>query len=152
MKSILNNKQDNIDPKTGLFFPFRKEGAVICRAYLNVRAEYGTTLKEKAYHKLLKEWFDQNDIPYTYEPSLKIHSKTTNKVIDIYRPDFIVFDKIPLEIKATRMTIKKDKDQLYNYLRNSPHEIGYLFNFGTPEKYIKRIIYTNDRKPHLQKT
>ena len=151
MRSILSDRKSNIDPKTGKFFPFKKEGEIICRAYLDIRAEYGTTLKEKPYHKLLKEWFSQNNIDYLYEPSLEIRSKSSNKVIDLYRPDFVVFNKIPLEVKATRMTIKRDKDQLYNYLRNSLYEVGYLLNFGTPRKYIKRIIYTNNRKPYLRK-
>jgi len=48
------------------------------------------------------------------------------------------------------MTIKRDRDQLYNYLRNSSYEVGYLLNFGTSKRYIKRIIYTNDRKPYLR--
>jgi len=83
---------------------------------------------------------------------LQITSQATNKIIDYYKPDFLAFGKIPIEVKATRMTIKQDIDQLYNYLRNSEYEVGYLFNFGTPQRYIRRIIYTNDRKPHLNKT
>jgi len=148
--SILEKKKLYIDSMTGKFFPYKKEGKIICRAYLDIRAQYGTSLKEKAYHKLMKEWFEAHKIPYIYEPSLQIRSQTTNKVIDYYKPDFLVFEKIPIETKATRMTIKQDIDQLYNYLRNSKYEVGYLFNFGTSKRYIRRIIYTNDRKPHLK--
>ena len=84
MESILNNKENNIDPKTGKFFPFKKEGDIICRAYLEIRAEYGTALKEQAYHKLLKEWFSQNNIDYLYEPSLEIRSKfSKSSVIEL---------------------------------------------------------------------
>ncbi len=98
----------------------------------------------------MKEWFDEHKVSYVYEPSLQVRSQMTNKIIDHYRPDFLVFGKIPIEIKATRTTIRQDVDQLYNYLRNSEFEIGYLFNFGTSKRYIKRIIYTNDRKPRLK--
>jgi len=152
MDSVLDKKDFYTDPQSGKFFPFKKEGEIICKAYLDIRAQYSTTLKEKAYHKLMKEWFNEHKIPYIYEPSLQVRSQLTNKIIDYYRPDFLAFEKIPIEIKATRMTIKQDIDQLYNYLRNSEFEVGYLFNFGTPKRYIRRIIYTNDRKPHLKKT
>lgn len=150
MSSVLGKGKLYIDPVTGKFFPFKREGEMICKTYLNIRAQYGTTLKEKAYHRLMKEWFEKYNTPYIYEPSLQVRSQLTGKIIDYYRPDFLVFEKIPIEVKATRMTIKQDRDQLYSYLRNSEFEVGYLFNFGTSKRYIKRVIYTNDRKPHLR--
>lgn len=70
MRSVLNNKQSYIDPKTGLFFPYQKEGEIICQCYLDIRTKYGVTLKEKAFHKLMVEWFDVHGAPYVYEPSL----------------------------------------------------------------------------------
>ena len=38
-------------------------------------------------------------------------------------------------------------DKLFDYLRNSKYELGFFINFGGSRLYIKRIIYTNDRKP-----
>ena len=43
-----------------------------------------------------------------------------------------------------------DEKQLYFYMRNSNYEVGFLVNFSTPVLLIKRIIYTNDRKPFLK--
>jgi len=41
-------------------------------------------------------------------------------------------------------------DQLYSYLRNSEYELGFLINFGSGGVDIRRVIYTNDRKKHVQ--
>lgn len=67
-----------------------------------------------------------------------------------YRPDMLIDEKILVEAKSSRIAIQQDEKQLYYYLRNSKYEIGYLVNFSTPRMYIKRIIYTNDKKPFLK--
>ncbi len=69
-----------------------------------------------------------------------------------YRPDFIIDDVITVEVKSSQFTTKQDEKQLYHYIRNSRYELGYLVNFSTPSLYVKRIIYTNDRKPFLENT
>ncbi|MBM3250794.1 MAG: GxxExxY protein [Candidatus Nealsonbacteria bacterium] len=61
----------------------------------------------------------------------------------------MIDNKILLEIKSSKFTTKNDERQLYFYLRNSKYEVGYLVNFSSPQLYIKRIIYTNERKPFL---
>jgi len=98
----------------------------------------------------LEEAFIANNIPYNREARIKIYSNDTGKVVGTYVPDFLVDgEKIVVELKASGYTTPTDEKQLYHYLRNSPNEVGYLVNFSTPQLYIKRIIYTNDRKPFL---
>ncbi|MFC1788064.1 hypothetical protein ACFLZY_02490 [Patescibacteria group bacterium] len=41
--------------------------------------------------------------------------------------------------------------QLYDYLKNSRCELGFLVNFSGPKLFIARKIFTNDRKPFLNK-
>lgn len=67
-----------------------------------------------------------------------------------YRPDMIIDGKIIVEAKSSRFTNKQDEKQLYFYLRNSKYELGYLINFSTPKLYLKRIVYSNDKKPFLK--
>ena len=80
-----------------------------------------------------------------------IHSIDTGKSLGVYVPDFLIEDKIIVEIKATDFTIRDNLKQHMSYLKAGQYEIGYLVNFGTPRLYIKRTIYTNDRKPWLWK-
>jgi len=45
----------------------------------------------------------------------------------------------------------QDIEQQRSYLRISEFEIGLLINFCAPNLEIKRFIFTNDRKPFLEK-
>jgi len=117
--------------------------------FFEVRNTYGPGQKENIYHKLLEDTFKNNHISFRKEAAINIYT-TKGEIVGTYKPDFIVDDKIIIEVKSSRFTTKTDEKQLYYYLRNSKHEVGFLVNFSTPGLYIKRIIYTNDRKPFLQ--
>lgn len=66
-----------------------------------------------------------------------------------YRLDLVIDKKVILEAKAMKFTPTKIEQQLYSYLRSTPYEVGYLVNFGSTKLYIKRVIFTNDRKKAL---
>lgn len=115
-----------------------------------IRKEYGAGQKELVYVNLLKECFEAKNLTVEKEKPIKIHSSKTGKIVGTYRPDLIIEDKIPIEVKSSSFTTRHDEKQLYHYLRNSNYELGYLVNFSTKQLFIKRIIYTNDRKPFLK--
>ena len=120
---------------------YQIQGAVI-----EVRKNYGSGHKESVYQSALAEELQLRKILFKREPSISIVSPKTDKTIGIYRPDFLVDDKIILEIKAVEVLARRLVDQLFDYLRNSKYELGYFINFSGPKLYMKRIIYTNDRK------
>jgi len=99
---------------------------------------------------LLKEFLESKNIPVEKEKTINIYSSKSNKVVGTYRPDMLIDGKIIIEAKSSRFTNKQDEKQLYFYLRNSKYELGYLINFSTPQLYLKRIIYTNNKKPFLK--
>lgn len=119
-------------------------------SFFQIRNNYGPGQKESVYVNLIKEWLEINHISYEKEKSIKIYSNETGKIVGFYRPDIVVDEKIVIEVKSSKITRKQDEKQLYFYLRNSKYQIGFLVNFSTPKLYIKRIIYTNDRKPFLK--
>lgn len=116
-----------------------------------IRKEYGPGQKESIYINLLVECLKNKGVLIEKEKSIKIYSLKSGKLVGTYRPDLIVDNKVPLEIKSSRVITRQDEKQLYYYLRNSEYELGYLINFSTPRLYIKRIIYTNDKKPFLKR-
>lgn len=118
--------------------------------FFDIRKNYGPGQKEIIYGNLIKEWLLKNKINFEREKTINIHSIETGKSVGVYKPDFIIDEKILLEIKSSNFISKHNEKQLYFYLRNSRYEIGYLINFSTPQLYIKRMIYTNDRKPFLR--
>lgn len=119
-------------------------------AAIEVRKNYGSGHKEILYQRAFAEELSLRKIKYEREKPIKVHSPKIRKVIGSYQPDFIIEDKIIVELKALERLPQNMIDQLYSYLRNSRYELGFLVNFGSDGVDIKRVIYTNDRKKHIQ--
>lgn len=129
---------------------YKELSYIIQGCCFEIRKEYGPGQKESVYVNLLKECLEDKGILIEKEKSIKIYSSKSGKVVGTYKPDLVVDNKIPIEIKSSRITIKQDEKQLYHYLRNSKYELGYLINFSTSRLYIKRIVYSNYKKPFLK--
>jgi GxxExxY protein len=130
---------------------YKELSYIIQGCCFEIRKEYGPGHKETVYANLLKEYLELKGLKVEKEKPIKIYSSKTNKVVGIYRPDLVVNNSILIEVKASKLTTKRDERQLYYYLKNSVYELGYLINFGSPKRvFIKRIIYTNDKKKFLK--
>ncbi|MFH1427489.1 MAG: GxxExxY protein [Patescibacteria group bacterium] len=116
---------------------------------INVSKKYGKGLKEQIYQKALAEELNMAGLKFEQQKRINIYSFDTGKILGYYVPDFVVKGKVIIEIKATTFTIKLDLEQLLSYLKISEYEIAYLVNFSTDKLFIKRAIYTNDRKPFI---
>jgi GxxExxY protein len=112
----------------------------------DVRNEYGSGQKELVYQNALAETLHSKNIPFCREEPISIKSHLTGKILGKYRLDFVVNQKIIIELKAMKFTPDKIQNQLYSYLYSTLYEIGYLVNFGSTRLYLKRVILTNDRK------
>ena len=106
-----------------------------------VHKELGSIHKESIYHRALAIELKNKDIPFTEEKSIEVKYK--GKSIGQYRPDFIIDNKVILEIKVTPAITKAMQDQVYYYVRGTPYKLVLLANFGTTKVGIKRLIYTN---------
>ncbi len=116
----------------------------------DIRKEYGPGQKEVIYVNLLREYLENRGIVVEKEKSIKIYSLKSGKTVGTYKPDLLIDDKIIMEIKSSLISTKRDEKQLYYYLRNSKYDLGYLVNFSTPLLFIKRIVYSNYKKPFLK--
>ena len=58
-----------------------------------------------------------------------------------YKPDFICYGKIIVEIKALSATTGEHKAQVLNYLKATREKLGLLVNFGCyPKATIERFV------------
>jgi GxxExxY protein len=58
-----------------------------------------------------------------------------------YNPDLLVFGQIVVELKAVKALAPEHEAQLFNYLRISKKQVGYLINYGAANDLEwKRII------------
>jgi GxxExxY protein len=117
--------------------------------FYSVANKYGKGLKEQIYQKALAEEFDKEGLNFEQQKRINVYSLETAKTLGAYVPDFLVENKVIVEIKSSEFTTKRDIDQQRAYLRASIYEIAYLVNFGTGKLDIRRSIYTNDRKPFV---
>ena len=104
----------------------------------------GPAHKEQIYHKALSTEFKLQGISFIENKKLPI--KYAEIVIGTYQPDFIIEDKIIVEIKSVLQFPKVFEKQLYYYLRGTNYKLGYLVNFGAEKIQIKRRIYETVRE------
>lgn len=119
---------------------------------MEIHREYGYLHHERIYHKILEEKLGLNGMIFISKPKIIVYSKDTGNKIGYYEPDLVIDNKIVTELKAKPINLKQFEIQLSEYIKTSEYEVGYLFNFGLPSLYFKRIIYTNDKKLFSQKT
>ncbi len=98
-----------------------------------VQNDLGRFCNEKQYGDRIAEEFNARNINYARElvlpPSFEGEATGRNKI------DFLVEDKIILELKAKRIISKEDYYQVIRYLRAFDKKLGLLVNFR--DKYLK---------------
>jgi GxxExxY protein len=117
----------------------------IIGSFYDVYNELGYGFLESIYQKALASEFDDVDLRYRTE--LPINVVYSGEIIGEFYVDFLVQDKVILELKAVKTLKNEHEAQLLNYLNASQFEVGILFNFG-PNPEIKRKILDNDQKTY----
>ncbi len=119
---------------------YKEECFLIQGAIFEVYRELGCGFTEGVYQGALTKEFELREIPYKSQSEMTIEYKgfVLNQV---FRPDFLCFGKIILELKATKDTCEEHKAQLLNYLKVSKLRLGLLVNFGHyPRATVERVI------------
>lgn len=106
----------------------------------DVHKELGNVHKEIIYHKAVAIELSERGILFVEEKPIDIKYK--GKKIGIYKPDFIINDKVILEIKVAPAITKAMTEQVYFYVKGTKYKLVLLVNFGTRKVGIKRLIYT----------
>ena len=108
-------------------------------ALFEVYKEKGCGFLEDVYQECLEIELGLQDISFEAQYPLKLSYKG-RPLKKRYIPDFIVEEKIIVEIKATKELIDDHRAQLHNYLVATGHKLGLLVNFGHyPQVQIERI-------------
>lgn len=108
-------------------------------AIFEVYNTLGPGFKETIYHNALTEEFKKRGLPFEDKKKIRIEYK--GKTVGVYEPDFIVEDKIIIEIKSVENMPKIFEKQLYSYLKSAHYKVGLLVNFGADKLEIIRRIY-----------
>ena len=97
-------------------------------AIFTVYKTLGPYHKESVYANAIAEELKKRKIPFKKEKSIDIVYE--NKNVGVYRPDFLIDNKIVIELKAAEILPKNDEKQLSYYLGGTTYRLGFLVNFG----------------------
>ena len=100
--------------------------------------EIGGGFPEKVYQNGLAEKFIESEMNFKRENYCAI--SLNNKRIGHFFVDFIVENKIVLEIKARNELFRRDTSQTINYLKLKNYKVGLVLLFGDKKVNIKRLI------------
>ena len=98
---------------------------------------------EPIYQEALEIEFTDRKTPFQSQKELRVYYKG-RLLKKTYVADFVVFDKIMVEIKALDRLTSREEAQLLNYLKATQSEVGVLINFGTANNLEwKRMVMTD---------
>ena len=123
---------------------FRDESYRIIGACFEVYNEKGFGFTEPIYQECLVKEFILQGIPFVSQPELALRYKG-DLLEQTFRPDFICYDKIIVEIKSVSAFTDAHRAQILNYLHSTGFELGMLINFGVFPKLAYERFVCNPR-------
>ena len=117
---------------------YRTECFSLVGAAIEVHKHIGCGFTEPVYQEAFEEELRLRGIPFEREKVINVTYK--GKVLSkSFRPDFVCYDKIIVELKAVSEFTDEHISQVYDYLKASGFKLGLLVNFGTTSLKYKRI-------------
>lgn len=120
-------------------YPYQDESYEIIGICMEVHRTLGKGFLEIVYKDALEYEFKKKGISYEREKKYEVEYK------DIILPhyfyaDFVVYDKIILEVKAQQGIVENHYKWVINYLAVSKCKLGLITNFGEESLVTKRLI------------
>lgn len=100
---------------------------------MEVYWQLGRGFLEPVYQEAMEIELTRRSIPFESQQRLTITYKG-QALLKEYVPDFILFGKIIVELKACERLSGREEAQLLNYLKATGMRVGLLCNFGSANK------------------
>jgi GxxExxY protein len=119
---------------------YKLESFEIIGACFEVYKEKGSGFVESVYQECLEMEFGDRKIPFIIQPELSLSYKNRS-LKSRFKPDFICYEKIIVELKALTALADEHRAQVQNYLRSAKMKLGLLVNFSHyPRLEYERIV------------
>lgn len=127
-------RRDFKDPRT-----YKLIGAAMA-----VHRSLGSGFLEAVYQEALEREFIRLSLPFERETTvaIKYEGETLQAT---YRPDFVVYGNIIVELKTVGRIIDAHNRQVLHYLTATGYPLAMLLNFGADSLEWRRFINTNGR-------
>ena len=119
-------------------YKYSDETAKIIGAAMEVHRILGNGFQEVIYQRALEIEFSNSEITFKREFEMPVMYKGAQ--IGTRRVDFLINEKISVELKAIIQLENVHFAQAINYLEVYSLEIGLLLNFGAASLEIKRLL------------
>ena len=113
-------------------------------AAMKVHSTLGNGFQEVIYQRALAIEMSKNDLSFQRELEMPIYYDGQD--IGTRRVDFLVEEKVMVELKALTELQDVHLAQAINYLEAYKIEIGLLINFGAKSLGFRRLINSLDRR------
>jgi GxxExxY protein len=124
----------------------------VLRAYYDVYNELGSGFLESVYQAALALAFEQAGTRFIAQAQVPVGFR--GQTIGVFRADFLVEDRVVVELKAAARIEEAHRAQVLNYLRATGLEVGLLLNFGRKPEF-SRLVYSTamgrDRVPGVKR-
>jgi len=105
---------------------------------IDVYKKIGHGLREKDYQTAVAYQLEKND--YIFEEQVQAFLTLDDKKIRRYFLNFLIDNKIVLEIKAKEKFYDDNIAQVYSYLKSTNLKLGIIANFTKRGVQFKRIV------------
>jgi GxxExxY protein len=120
----------------------------IIGAAMEVHRQLGCGFLEPVYQGALGVELANRSIPFQAQREFPIIYKG-QRLDAYYKPDFICFDEVVVELKALGRLSSVEESQVINYLKVTGFQTGLLINFGSRSLEQRRFVLTKDSNPQI---
>lgn len=119
---------------------YKEESYEIIGKCMEVHNELGHGFLEVVYKDALEIVFQQDAIAYERNKPYEVYFR---KILlpHKFHPDFVVMNKIILEIKCVAALTDEHVAQTINFLKLSGNKLALLINFGRGKLDYKRLVF-----------
>ena len=110
----------------------------VINAAMEVHSNLGHGFLESVYEEALAVEFDLRNINHERQKKVDVLYKDVK--IKNFCCDFLVENKVILELKAIKQLTEIEYAQLLNYLKATGIKVGLLINFGEKSLKFKRFV------------
>ena len=106
-----------------------------------VHRELGPGLRENTYQRSLANHLSESGLSFEEERLYPVFDdKNRESLVGYYVPDFVVDEKVVVEIKAIKAIDNSHLAQVIGYLAVSGLPVSLLINFGEPSLRHRRVF------------
>lgn len=112
--------------------------------FFEVQNQLGRYFTEKQYAEALEELLKEKKIIYEREKGIPVIFG--NRKLEGNKVDFLIENKVLVDVKAKKFITREDFLQMQRYLKAANLKLGLIVNFKSVSVEIKRVINSSAKQ------